>query len=51
MYKITKTFKISSNCSAGRTQVLIVHRDGVLCILLIVKSAAQADTSSNRTCV
>jgi len=29
-------------------QVLIVHREGVLCILLIVKLAPQADTRSNR---
>jgi len=33
MFKITKKFKINK-C---RTQVLIVHRGGVLCILLIVK--------------
>jgi len=52
MFKITKTFKIN-NCSAGKTQVLTVHRGIVLCILLIVKGAAQADTSSksNRSCV
>jgi len=29
-------------------QVLIGHRCGVLCILLIAKIAPQADTSSNR---
>jgi len=29
-------------------QVLKVHRDGVLCILLIVKLAPQTDTGSNR---
>jgi len=32
----------------GRTQVLIAHRGSVLCILLIVKLAPQADTGSNR---
>jgi len=31
-----------------RTQVLIMHRGGVLCILLIVKLAPQAETGSNR---
>jgi len=28
--------------------MLTVHREGVLCILLIVKLALQADTGSNR---
>jgi len=31
-----------------RTQVPIMHREGVLWILLIVKLALQADTRSNR---
>ena len=29
-------------------QVIIVHRIGVLCILLVVKLTLQADTMSNR---
>jgi len=29
-----------------RAQVLTVHRGGVLCILLVVKRAAQTDTGS-----
>jgi len=43
MCNITKKLKIDK-C---RTQVLILHRKGVLCILLIVKLALQADTGSN----
>jgi len=31
----------------GRTQVLTVQHGGVLCILLIVKLAPQADTKCN----
>jgi len=43
MCKITKKFKINKFLQC-RTQVLLVHRDGVLCILLTVKLAPQADT-------
>jgi len=46
MCKITKTFKINKELQC-RTQVLIVHRGGMLCILLIVTLALQADASSN----
>jgi len=41
---MTKHLKINK-C---RTQVLLVHRKGVLCILLTVKLAPQAGAGSNR---
>jgi len=44
---ITEKFKINKQLQC-RTQMLVVHREGVLCILLIVKLAPQADTRSNR---
>ena len=40
--------QLKSSINKGRTQVVIAHREGVLCILLIVKLAPQADTGSNR---
>jgi len=43
---ITEKFKINKQLQC-RTQVLTVHRKGVLCILSIVKFAPQADTWSN----
>jgi len=40
-----KSLKLTSN---GRTQVLVVHGERVLRILLIIKLAPQIDTRSNR---
>jgi len=44
MCETTKKLKINK-C---RTQVLIVHCEGLLCILQIVKVAPQTDTGSYR---